>query len=74
MSCGPGKVSGPSMVPFWSTCYEIHSDMGQHLTATTPSFQAELSDPDYVWRQFGKPPKDQAGREQGWNSQHIEFS
>ncbi|MDP7573215.1 MAG: hypothetical protein QF391_16560, partial [Myxococcota bacterium] len=27
------------------------------------SFQAELSDPDYVWRQFGKPPADQAGRE-----------
>ena len=51
------------MVPFWSTCYEIHSDMGQHLTAPGKSFQAELSDPDYVWRQFGKPPADQAGRE-----------
>ena len=50
-------------MPFWSTCYDIHSDMGQHLTAAQPSFRAELSDPHYVWRQFGKPPKDQAGRE-----------
>ena len=37
--------------------------MGQHLAAPAQAFQAELSDPDYVWRQFGKPPKDQAGRE-----------
>ena len=62
MVCGPGQISGPSSIPFWSTCYDIHSDMGQHLTAPG-SFQAELSDPKYVWRQFGKPPKDQAGRE-----------
>ena len=63
MVCGPGQISGPSAVPFWSTCYDIHSDMGQHLTAPAQSFTAELSDPDYVWRQFGKPPVDQAGRE-----------
>ena len=63
MVCGPGQISGPSAVPFWSTCYDINSDMGAFLTSRSVNFQAELSDPNYVWRQFGKPPKDQAGRE-----------
>ena len=63
MVCGPGQVSGPSAIPFWSTCYDINSDMGAFLTSRSPNFQAELSDPNYVWRQFGKPPKDEAGRQ-----------
>ena len=62
MSCGPGKVSGPGAVPFWSTCYDVNSDMGSYLTSAEPQFRAELSDPNFVWRHFGKKPQDEAGR------------
>ena len=52
------------MIPFWTTCYDVNSDMGVHLMGSaSPSFQAELSDPNFVWRQFGKYPKDAAGRQ-----------
>ena len=64
MVCGPHQIRGPSAIPFWTTCYDVNSDMGAHLMGSaSPSFQAELSDPDYVWRQFGKYPKDAAGRQ-----------
>ena len=63
MVCGPHQIRGPSAIPFWTTCYDVNSDMGAYLTSKNPNFQAELSDPNFVWRQFGKAPKDAAGRQ-----------
>ena len=50
------------MIPFWPTCYDINSDMGAHLTSRAPALQAELSDVNLVFRKYGTPPTDAAGR------------
>ena len=63
MTCAPGYIYGPGMVPFWGQCYAINSDMGAHLTSSLPALRADSNDLQIIFKRFGVAPTDTAGRQ-----------